>query len=155
MPLANNALVLVTDGRKTLFFRNHGDENQIYLRTEAHDEREDSKDRELRTDAPGTTAQSAGFGRATYEETDFHQQEEDRWAVAAADEVNKRVLRSNFDQLVIIAPPKTLGLIRKKLHKEAERRLVREIPKEMTARPIPDIEALVVGETRAEAPAPF
>ena len=34
MPLANNALVLVTDGRKTLFFRNEGDENQIDLRTE-------------------------------------------------------------------------------------------------------------------------
>ena len=28
-----------------------------------------------------------------------------------------------------------------------------EIPKEMTGRPIPDIEALIVGETRAEAPA--
>ncbi len=40
MPLPNNALVLVADGRKILFFRNHGDENQIDLRTEAHDERE-------------------------------------------------------------------------------------------------------------------
>ena len=39
MPLANNALVLVTDGRKTLFFRNQGDENQIDLRTEDFDER--------------------------------------------------------------------------------------------------------------------
>jgi hypothetical protein len=54
MPLPNNALVLVTDGRKMLFFRNHGDENQIDLRTEAHDEREDRKDREIKTDAPGT-----------------------------------------------------------------------------------------------------
>ena len=51
--------------------------------------------------------------------------------------------------------PKTLGEIRKKLHKEAERRLVCEIPKEMTGRPIPDIEALLVSETKAEAPAPF
>ena len=39
MPLPHNALVLVADGRKILFFRNHGDENQIDLRTEAHDER--------------------------------------------------------------------------------------------------------------------
>ncbi len=37
MPLPHNALVLVADGRKMLFFRNHGDENQIDLRTEAHD----------------------------------------------------------------------------------------------------------------------
>ncbi|MDP9424420.1 MAG: host attachment family protein [Pseudomonadota bacterium] len=156
MPLANNALVLVTDGRKTLFFRNHGDENQIDLRTEDFDERSDAKDRELRTDAPGTNAQSAGYsGRVAYDETDFHQLEEDRWAVAAADTVNKRVLANDFDALAIVAPPKTLGLIRKKLHKEAERRLVCEIPKEMTGRPIPDIEALLISETKAEAPAPF
>ncbi len=155
MPLANNALVLVTDGRKTLFFRNHGDENQIDLRTEAHDEREDRKDHEIKTDSAGSSKQSLGFGRPALDETDFHQQEEDRWAESAADRVNKRVLNNDFEALAIVAPPKTLGLIRKKLHKEAERRLVCEIPKEMTGRPIPDIEALLVGETKAEAPAPF
>lgn len=156
MPLANNALVLVTDGRKTLFFRNHGDENQIDLRTEDFDEREDLKDREMKTDAPGAIGQGGGYsGRVAYDETDFHQQEEDRWAVAAAEEVNKRVLRNDFDTLAIVAPPKTLGLIRKKLHKEADRRVVCEIPKEMTKRPIPDIEALLVGQTRAEELSPF
>jgi len=156
MPLPNNALVLVTDGRKTLFFRNHGDENQIDLRTEAHDEREDAPDRELKTDAPGAIGQSAGYsGRVAYEETDFHQLEEDRWAESAAETVNQRVLRNDFEVLAIVAPPQTLGVIRKKLHKEAERRIVCEIPKEMTGRPIPDIEALLVGETKAEAPAPF
>ena len=110
----------------------------------------------MKTDAPGAIGQCGGYsGRVAYEETDFHQLEEDRWAVAAAEQVNKRALQNDFDQLVIVAPPKTLGQIRKKLHKEAERRLVCEIPKEMTRRPIPDIEALIVGETQAEAPAPF
>lgn len=155
MPIANNALVLVTDGRKTLFFRNHGDENQIDLRTENFDERVDAPNRELKSDAAGSSKQSFGYGRPALGETDFHQQEEDRWAHAAAEAVNERVLKNNFDQLVVIAPPKTLGLIRKKLHKEAERRLLCEIPKEMTGRPIPDIEALIIGETKAEAPAPF
>ena len=155
MPLANNALVLVTDGRKTLFFRNHGDENQIDLRTESFDERSDAPDRDYKSDAPGASKQSLGFGRPALDEVDFHQQEEDRWAHAAADEVNKRVLKNGFDALAIIAPPKTLGIIRKKLHKEAAERVVCEIPKEMTGRPIPDIEALLVGETRAEAPASF
>ena len=156
MPLANHALVLVTDGRKTLFFRNEGDESQIDLRTENVDEREDLKDREMKTDAPGAIGQSAGYsGRVAYEETDFHQQEEDRWAIAAAEQVNTRALANDFDQLVIVAPPKTLGVLRKKLHKEAERRIVREIPKEMTGRPVPDIEALLIGETKAEEPADF
>ena len=154
VPLPNNALVLVTDGRKTLFFRNEGDQNQIDLRTEAHDERDDADfNRELATDAPGAIGQSAGYsGRVAYEETDFKQQEEDRWAHSAAEQVNKRALANDFEALVIVAPPKTLGELRKKLHKEAQRRVVCEISKEMTGRPIPDIEALIVSETAAEAP---
>ena len=153
MPLANNALVLVIDGRKTLFFRNHGDVNQIDLRTEAHDEREDAKDSDMKTDAPGANQQSGGYGRPTYEETDFHQLEEDRWAKQAAEAVNKRALTNDFDALAIIAPPKTLGELRKSLHKEAAKRVVCEISKEMTGHTIKDIEALIVSETKAEEPA--
>ena len=93
MPLPNNALVLVADGTKVLFLRNHGDENQIDLRTEAHDNREDRKDSEIKTDAPGSTQQSGGYGRSTYEEPDYHQQEEDRWIKDAADELKARALR--------------------------------------------------------------
>ena len=152
MPLPNNALVLVADGRKMLFFRNHGDENQIDLRTEAHDEREDRKDREIKSDAPGTVQQSAGYGHSTYEETDFQQQEEDRWIKDAADELKARVLRNDYDALAIVAPPKALGILRKELHKEVERRVVCTVNKEMSGRPVPDIEALLVGETQVELP---
>ena len=151
MPLANRALV--TDGRKTLFFRNHGDANQIDLRTEAHDERADAKNSEIKTDAAGSNAQSGGYGRPSYEETDFHQLEEDRWARHAAEDVNKRALANDFDALAIIAPPKTLGELRKQLHKEAARRVIVEIPKEMTGRTIADIEKLIVAQTKAEEPA--
>jgi protein required for attachment to host cells len=152
VPLPNNALVLVTDGRKTLFFRNEGDQNQIDLRTEAHDERVDLKDSEMKTDAPGAIGQSAGYsGRVAYEETDFHQLEEDRWAKDAAEELKKRALNNDFEALVIIAPPKLLGVLRKELHKEVERRIVLTLNKEMTDRPIPDIEDLLVGESAPPA----
>ena len=155
MPLPHNALVLVADGTKHLFLRNHGDENQIDLRTEAHDEREDRKDREIKTDAPGTMKQSFGFGHSTYEEPDFHQQEEDRWIKEAAEELKARVLRNDFDSLAIVAPPKALGVLRKALHKEVEKRIICTVNKEMSGRPIPDIEALLNGHTAAEAPADF
>jgi protein required for attachment to host cells len=146
MAIPNQALVLVTDGRKLLFLRNHGDENQIDLRTEAHDEREDRKDREIKSDGPGTQKQSFGFGRPAMDETDFHQQDEDRWVKDAADKLKERALRNDFDALVIVAPPKALGVLRKELHKEVERRVVATFNKEMTDRPIPDIEDLLVGE---------
>jgi protein required for attachment to host cells len=150
MPLPHNALVLVADGRKMLFFRNHGDENQIDLRTESHDARQDRKDRYFRTDAPGTVKQSFGFGHSTYEETDFQQQEEDRWIGDAADELKARVLRNDFDALAIVAPPKALGVLKKCLHKEVERRIICTVNKEMSGRPIPDIEALLNGHTSPE-----
>ena len=152
MPLPHNALVLVADGRKMLFFRNHGDESQIDLRTEAHDARKDRKDRDIKTDAPGVVRQSFGSGRSTYEEADFQQQEEDRWIKDAADELKTRVLRGDFEALAIIAPPKALGFLKKCLHKEVERRVVCAVNKEMSGRSIPDIEALLVGETQVELP---
>ena len=147
MALPNQALVLVADGRKTLFLRNHGDESQIDLRTEAHDERDEASfNRQLASDGPGVSFQSFAPGRSSYEVTDLKQQEEDRWAKDAADELRKRALANDFDSLAIIAPPKVLGVLRKQLHKEVERRIVLTLNKEMTDRPIPDIEALLVGE---------
>ncbi len=151
MAIPHNALVLVADGRKMLFLRNHGDEAQIDLRTESHDFRHDSKDRELRTDAPGTMKQRWGDGRPAMDETDFHQQEEDNWARDAAEELKKRALRNDFEALAIVAPPKTLGVLRKEFHKEVERRIVLTLNKEMTDRPIPDIEELLVGEAAPPA----
>jgi len=150
MPLPHNALVLVADGRKMLFFRNHGEESQIDLRTEAHDARKERKDREIKSDAPGTAKQSFGFGRSTYEETDFHQQEEDRWIKEAADELKARALRNDFAALAIVAPPKALGVLKKCLHKEVQKRIVCTVNKEMSGRPIPDIEALLNGHTQPE-----
>jgi len=151
MALPNQALVLVANGKKMLFLRNEGDQNQIDLRTEAHDVREDRKDREIKSDAPGTVQQSAGYGRSTYEETDFHQLEEDRWAKDAAEELKKRALRNDYDALAIVAPPKVLGVLRKGLHKEVEKRIVMTLNKEMTDRPIPDIEEMLVGEAAPPA----
>jgi protein required for attachment to host cells len=152
MPLPHNALVLVADGRKMLLFRNRGDENHIDLRTEAHDAREDRKDSEIKTDSAGSQGQRWGDARPAMDETDFHQQEEDRWIKEAADELKKRVLRNDFDALAIVAPPKALGVLKKNLHKEVERRLVVAVNKEMSGRPIPDIEALLGAQMQPELP---
>ena len=151
MTLPHDALVLVADGRKYLFLRNHGDRGRIDLRTEAHDEREDRKDREIKTDAPGVARQSFGSNFPTYDETDFHEQEKERWAKDLAELLNKRALSGDYGALAIIAPPRTLGALRKNFHKEVERRIVAELDKEMTDRPVDQIEALLIGEAAPPA----
>ncbi len=72
MAIPHGALVLVADGKKMLFLRNHGDSGMIDLRTESHDERSDPMDRDIKTDAPGVQSSSVGSGRNTMDETDFH-----------------------------------------------------------------------------------
>ena len=146
MAIPHGALVFVGDGKKMLFLRNHGDSGLIDLRTESHDQRADPMDREIKTDAAGSQGQRWGDARPAMDETDFHQQGEDRWVREAAEELNRRALRNDFEALAVIAPPKALGVLRKNLHKEAERRIVITLNKTMTDRPIPDIEELLVGE---------
>lgn len=151
MDLPHDTLVLVADGRKMLLLRNQGDAVQIDLRTEQHDCDEDRKDREIKSDAPGLTAQSAGYGRPAYDEPDYHQQAEDRWAAQTASAINERALANAFERLVVIAPPRTMGILRKQWHKEVEQRILAEITGEMTDRPLPDIEAMLAGESRPPA----
>lgn len=146
MQVTHNALVLVADGRKWLMFRNHGDAGQIDLRTDGHQERRDRKDSEIKTDSAGSQAQRFGDARPSMDETDFHRQEEDRFAEDLADLLKQRALSNDFDALIVVAAPRTLGVLRAQWHKEVASRIVAEIAKDMTGRPTPDIEALLAGE---------
>lgn len=56
----------------------------------------------------------------------------------------------DFEALIIIAPPRTLGELRKNLHSEVEKRVIMELAKEMTDRPIPDINAMLMTRSDAE-----
>lgn len=153
MTLPADTLVLVADGRKALFLRNRGDDRQLDLRTTAHQERHDRKDSEIKTAPAGQSPAPAGTGLpgGTMGETDFHQQEEDRFAQDLADKVNSMALAGKFDALVVIAPARTMGELRPLWHKETAARLLGEHVKEMTDRPISDIEALLLGEAAPPA----
>ena len=148
MTLPNNALILVADGRKALFLRNQGDEQQIDLRTASHRTREDRKDGDIKSDAAGQSPAPGGSGLSggTMDEPDFHQQEEDRFARDLAEKINAMALAGQFDALVVVAPARTMGELRPLWHKEVSARILGEHVKEMTDRPIPDIEALLIGE---------
>ena len=57
--------------------------------------------------------------------------------------LRKRALRNEFESLIIVAPPKTLGELRKHYHKEVEKRLAGEIAKDLTGHPVPEIEKIL------------
>ena len=149
MQVPHDTVVLVADGRKLLFLRNAGDAQALDLKVELAQEQSNPATRDQATDAAGRASNTAPSGRngqsgSSMEPTDFHQIEEDRFAAEAAELLKRRALAHDFERLVIIAPPKTLGELRKHYHKEVERRLTGELAKDLTGHPIPDIEAALL-----------
>jgi len=142
--IPNETLVLVADGRKMLFLRNKGDETLVDLRVESHREQENPPIRDQATDAPGRSISSVGSARSAMEPTDFHQIQEDRFAAEAAELLRKRALSNDFEALIVAAPPRTLGEMRKHYHKEVQLRLIGEVSKELTGMPLPQIEQALV-----------
>jgi protein required for attachment to host cells len=143
MQIPHDSFVLVADGRKSLFFRNEGDSDFPNLIVEREDSHPDRKDREIKSDGPGRAFSSVGARRSALEEADFHQQEEDRFAAATAEMLAARALRNDYEALVVVAPAHTLGELRKHYHKEVERRLVAEVPKDLVNVPVAEIEKIL------------
>ena len=156
MQIPNNGYVLVADGRKMLFFRNQGDEAYPNLEVVTATEQKNPKTSEQGTDKPGRGFTAGGAHRAgnisslsganhrsAYSQTDFHTLEETRFAEDAADMLKQRALANEYESLLIVAPPSTLGDLRKHYHKEVEKRLVGEIAKDLTNHPVDQIEKII------------
>jgi protein required for attachment to host cells len=144
MQVPHGSCVVVADGAKMLFFRNEGDAEYLKLEVEQKREQDNLADRDLKTDDRGRTFDSSGgAGRSAYEETDFHQLEEDRFAAETAEELKRRALNKEFESLIIVAPPKTLGELRKHYHKEVEKRLTGEVAKDLTGHTVEAIEKIL------------
>lgn len=143
MKIPHNAAVLVADGRKMLFLRNEGDESHPNLVVEHAQEQANPKDSDQKSDAPGLSYSSVGNNRSTMDEADFHQLGEDRFASDAADLLKRRALSNDFESLIIIAPPRTLGELRKHYHSEVSARISGELDNDLTNHPIPEIESAI------------
>ncbi|MET3762925.1 host attachment family protein [Sphingomonas sp. UYEF23] len=140
MQIPHNAVVLVADGRKSLFLRNEGDATHLNLVVERAVEQINPSDGEQKADHAGRSSSSVGGGHNSMAEVDFHQQEEDRFAADTAALLKKRALANDYDQLFVIAPPRTLGELRKHYHSEVSARLSGELDKDLTGHPIDQIE---------------
>jgi len=143
-PIPHGALVLVGDGKKALFFRNEGTPVHVNLVVERVLEQPDLSTREQGTSPPGRYA-SAGGPRSAMEQTDWHQLSEDRFAHEIAAALNRLAQANAYNELVVVAPPKVLGVLRESFHAEVKKRLVAEIHKDLTGQPTAEIARHISG----------
>jgi protein required for attachment to host cells len=142
MQIDHDAMILVADGRKLLFFRNKGDSAFPQLEAEAVRVQDNPSHLEQASDRAGQSS-STGTASGTMGENNFHELEEQRFAAQAADLLKQRAFAQDYEKLIIVAPPTALGEMRKHLHKEVRDRLVGEIAKDLTNHPVPEIEKLI------------
>ena len=146
MQVPNNSVVLVADGRKSLFFRNEGDAQFPKFAVEEKEEHPNPDHHEQATDTAGMSMRTKDGRGGSMEEVDFHQQEEDRFAADTAAMLKARALSNDYEALVVVAPPRTLGELRKHYHKEVEKRLLAEVAKDLVNVPVPEIEKILQAE---------
>lgn len=143
MDIPHKAHVLVIDGRKLLLFKNVGSLAAPTLSVASHREQASAMTRDQGSDTPSTMHQSVGSARSGYEQTDFHQQDEDRFAADAAEMLKREVLANDIEALIVVAAPRTLGELRKHYHREVAKRVVGEIAKDIAGRPTDEITLLI------------
>lgn len=136
----NDAWVMVGDGRKALFFINKGSPDLLDLRVLETRIDDNPATRDQGADRPGRAYASVGGSRSAVGDTDWHEIEEERFARAIAERINDGAEAGEFSEIVIVAPPKTLGEIRKDLSKKAQEKVAGELGKDLTRHPLPDIE---------------
>jgi len=137
--IPSNALVLVGDGRRALFLRNKGTPRALELIVEREMRQENPPTREQGTDRPGRHHGVDGVSRTAIEETDWHVRAEEQFASEIAETLYEMEHAQEFDELVVVAPPKMLGDLRAAFPPEVAQCIVAEVPKDLTAHPVPDL----------------
>jgi protein required for attachment to host cells len=132
--------IVVCDGKKALVLENIGDEKFLNLRTREVYEHPDPKTSELGTDAPGRALNSLGTARSAMEQTDWHTQEEERFLRTLADRLDAAVNAGQAKSLILVAPPRALGVLRQTYSHALRGALRAEIDKDFVKLPVHEIE---------------
>jgi protein required for attachment to host cells len=132
--------VIVCDGKKALVLENAGDEKFLNLKTRQVFDHANRKTHELGTDAPGRSHSSVGPGRSAMEQTDWHTQEEQRFLQTLAGHLDAEVKAGRAKSIIIIAPPRALGVLRPAYSHDLRKVLHSEIDKDLVALPVHEIE---------------
>ena len=132
--------VVVCDGAKALILENAGDGMHPNLKTREVREQESAKTHEQGTDAPGRSINSVGNKRSAMEQTDWHAQDEQRFLADLAKRLDSAVTAGETKSIIIVAPPRALGVLRQAYSGGLRGALKAEIDKDLVKMPVHEIE---------------
>lgn len=132
--------ILVCDGSKALLFRNEGDALALNLKLAEVAFEPHPPTRELGTERPGRVHESLGSSRSAVQAPDWHEQAEVDFLRGVARTIDEVVRAKHIKQLVLVAPPKALGELRRHLTAATNAVLSAEIDKDLARLSTKEIE---------------
>ena len=138
--------VVVCDGAKALVLENTGDEKFPNLKTLEVFEQKDLATHELGAEKPGRAYSPAGHGvRGTIEQTDWHDQAERDFLVQLVKHLDTALTAGKVKSLIVVAPPRALGMIRPAYSHALKSAVRAEIDKDLVKHPVDRIEKQLTG----------
>jgi protein required for attachment to host cells len=132
--------VVVCDGAKALILENAGDAISLNLKTREVHEQVDEKTHEQGTDAPGRSVNSIDARRSAMEQTDWHDQAEQKFLTDLSKRLDAAITAGETKSMVLVAPPRALGVIRQACTPNLRNALRAEIDKDYVKMPVHEIE---------------
>lgn len=129
--------LLVADGKQAQAYHYEGP--QSHPRADAafafaHD---DLPSRDILSDKPGRMQPSAGTGATAFApRTDAHELAEARFLDHVVAQLAAAIGAGRCDRIILAAPPKALGHLRKVLPANVQKAIIREIDKDLTNMPV-------------------
>jgi protein required for attachment to host cells len=137
--------VVVCDGAKALILENTGDTKFPNLKTIKVFEQEDLPTRALGTDAPGRTNNSVGKSKSAVEQTDWHDQSERQFLAQLVRHLDGVLGAGKTKSLILVAPPRALGMIRPAYSQTLKGALRAEVDKDFVKMPVHEIARRLTG----------
>jgi len=143
MLIPNGTHIMVLDGAKRVLYRNDGEAIEPDLVRIADTSHHSAETHDQGTERPGRRFESAGSSRGAYENSDYHQRDEDDFAVKSADILNA-LATDERHKLILVAAPRVLGVMRQHMTAETKRQLLAEIDKDYAGRSAHDVAEMLV-----------
>ena len=137
--------VIVCDGAKALILENKGDSKFPNLQTREVHAQENAPTHAQGTDAPGRSFNSVGNRRSAMEQTDWHEEAEREFLVKLIGRLNSALGAGEMKSLIVVAPPRALGVIRQAYSSSLKQAVRKEIDKDFVKMPVHEIEKHLTG----------
>lgn len=135
--------VIVCDGAKALVLENTGDAIHPNLKTREVYEQKNLPTHAQGSDVPGRSFNSVGNARSAVDQTDWHDQAERAFLESLVKRLNAAVTAGETKSLILVAPPRALGMIRPALSPALRDAVRVEVDKDLVKLTVYEIEKYI------------